>query len=204
MIFLKALGRGWWETGKNGLPDSTRVSESLTEEMSLSKLGEMVKDREAWCAAVHGIAKSRTRLRPWTARDLEVSESEHPKDEKASFGWKAVSHTSSQVQHQAAWTWHFKGLSQPLKAGALDQAANIFNTQIQTVILSDWGDHAQVRVGIGRPRRPALSGIRRWHLPVNLISGSVFRPLVLLLNKLRPLLVPADTVPWLAVSEAPP
>ena len=31
-------------------------------DMSLSKFLVIVKDREAWCAAVHGVAKSRTRL----------------------------------------------------------------------------------------------------------------------------------------------
>ena len=31
-------------------------------EMSLSKLEELVRDREAWCAAIHGVEKSRTQL----------------------------------------------------------------------------------------------------------------------------------------------
>ena len=31
-------------------------------DMSLSKLQEMVKDREAWCAAVHGVVKGQTQL----------------------------------------------------------------------------------------------------------------------------------------------
>ena len=91
-------------------------------DMSLSKLQEIVKDREAWHAAVRDVAKSQTRLSHWAKAIVSSIPScldvvTDPQDEMGGlcnhFGHRMCTHTSRTVENWVSRQAH----SQPRRAG---------------------------------------------------------------------------------------
>ena len=87
-------GKDWRPEEKGTTEDEMVGWHHWLKGMSLSKLRELVMDREAWCAAVHGVTKSQPRLSDWTELKLWTL---------GKYDVSVLVHLWLQVYHSAEW-----------------------------------------------------------------------------------------------------